>query len=99
MSFHFDDKFFLMGYKKINKILQLINNPDCNVYNGDIGYITKIETRFTPRKKEYVVIDFDGNYVEYTKEDLKMIKHAYAITIHKSQGSEGEILFFSIFVF
>ena len=33
-------------------------------------------------------IDFDGNYVEYTKEDLKMIKHAYAITIHKSQGSE-----------
>ncbi len=75
-------------FREKDKILQLINNPDCNVYNGDIGYITKIETRFTPRKKEYVVIDFDGNYVEYTKEDLKMIKHAYAITIHKSQGSE-----------
>lgn len=39
-------------------------------------------------KKEIVTIDFDGNYVEYTKEDLYMIKHAYAITIHKSQGSE-----------
>ena len=75
-------------YREKDKVLQLVNNPDCNVYNGDIGYIYKIENRFTPRKKEIVIIDFDGNYVEYTKEDLFMIKHAYAITIHKSQGSE-----------
>lgn len=38
-------------FREKDKILQLVNNPDCNVYNGDIGYITKIETRFTPRKK------------------------------------------------
>ena len=38
--------------------------------------------------KNVVTIDFDGNLVEYNKEDLSMIKHAYAITIHKSQGSE-----------
>ncbi len=75
-------------YREQDKVLQLVNNPDCNVYNGDIGYIVSIETKFLPRKKEIITIDFDGNYVEYTKEDMYMIKHAYAITIHKSQGSE-----------
>ena len=75
-------------YREKDKVLQLVNNPDCNVYNGDIGYIYKIETKYLPHKKEIITIDFDGNYVEYTKEDLYMIKHAYAITIHKSQGSE-----------
>ncbi len=75
-------------YRENDKVLQLVNNPDCNVYNGDIGYIVSIETKFTPRKKEVITIDFDGSYVEYTKEDLYMVKHAYAITIHKSQGSE-----------
>lgn len=75
-------------FREGDKVLQLVNNPDCNVYNGDIGYILSIETKFAPRKKEVITIDFDGSYVEYTKEDLYMIKHAYAITIHKSQGSE-----------
>jgi len=75
-------------YRENDKVLQLANNPDCNVYNGDIGYIKKIETKLIPRKKEVITIDFDGNYVEYTKDDMHMIKHAYAITIHKSQGSE-----------
>lgn len=75
-------------YREGDKVLQLANNPDCNVYNGDIGYIKSIELKCNQRKKEIVTIDFDGNYVEYTKEDLYMIKHAYAITIHKSQGSE-----------
>ncbi len=75
-------------YREGDKVLQLANNPDCNVYNGDIGYIKTIELKCNQRKKEIVTIDFDGNYVEYTKEDLYMIKHAYAITIHKSQGSE-----------
>lgn len=75
-------------YRVNDKVLQLANNPDCNVYNGDIGYIKKIETKLVPRKKDIITIDFDGNYVEYKKEDMFMIKHAYAITIHKSQGSE-----------
>lgn len=75
-------------FREKDKVLQLVNNPDCNVYNGDIGFIKSIETKFSPRKKEIITIDFDGNYVEYTKEDMYMIKHAYAITIHKSQGSE-----------
>ena len=75
-------------YREGDKVLQLVNNPDCNVFNGDIGYITSIETVLKPKKTEIITIDFDGNYVEYKKEDMSMIKHAYAITIHKSQGSE-----------
>ena len=75
-------------YREKDKVLQQINNPDCNVFNGDIGYITEIKYKSNNREKDKITINFDGNYVEYTKEDLSMIKHAYAITIHKSQGSE-----------
>lgn len=75
-------------YREHDKVLQLANNPDCNVYNGDIGYIVSITTIYNPKKVEIITIDFDGNYVEYKKEDMNLIKHAYAITIHKSQGSE-----------
>lgn len=75
-------------YREGDKVLQLQNNPDCNVYNGDIGYIYKIKEISTPKKHVEIMIDFDGNYVNYLKEDLQSIKHAYAITIHKSQGSE-----------
>ena len=75
-------------YRENDKVLQQINNPDCNVFNGDIGYIRKIEKKKEKIVKDVITIDFDGSMVEYSKEDLSMIKHAYAITIHKSQGSE-----------
>lgn len=75
-------------YRVNDKVLQLTNSPEDNVYNGDIGYIKEIKSITEPRKKEVLVIDFDGNKVEYKKEDLIMIRHAYAISIHKSQGSE-----------
>ncbi|MCM1053606.1 MAG: ATP-dependent RecD-like DNA helicase [Ruminococcus sp.] len=73
-------------FRENDKVLQLQNNPDCNVFNGDIGFIKKINK--VNGKKDTVIIDFEGNKVEYTKEDMREIKHAYAITIHKSQGSE-----------
>lgn len=75
-------------YKEGDKVLQLVNDADNNVFNGDIGYIKSIATIGNPYKKDVVLIDFDGNIVEYQKKDLKNIRHAYAITIHKSQGSE-----------
>ncbi len=79
--------YFDVVYREQDKVLQLVNNPDCNVYNGDIGYITAIK-EIEGKKGVDVFIDFDGNQVVYAKEDLNNIKHAYAITIHKSQGSE-----------
>ena len=68
-------------YRENDKVIQLVNDLDNNVFNGDVGFIESIYNN-------KIIIDFDGNKVEYSKKDLKEIKHAYAITIHKSQGSE-----------
>ena len=68
-------------YREKDKVLQLVNDLEKNVFNGDIGFIKKIDDK-------EITINFEGNEVVYTKKDLKQIKHAYAITIHKSQGSE-----------
>lgn len=75
-------------YREHDKVLQLVNDPDNNIFNGDIGYISSITNIMSPKKKEVFTIDFDGTKVLYSREDLINIKHAYAITIHKSQGSE-----------
>lgn len=68
-----------------DKVLQLINDPDNNIYNGDIGYV--VETN-AGSKDKVLVVNFYGNAVYYKREDIINLKHAYAITIHKSQGSE-----------
>ena len=75
-------------YRVGDKVLQLTNDPNNGVFNGDIGYIKDIVTITAPKKQEAIVIDFDGNKIDYKKEDMNMVKHAYAISIHKSQGSE-----------
>ncbi len=74
-------------YKVGDKVLQLVNNADNLVFNGDIGFIIDIKNNFL-NKKEVIIIDFAGTIVNYEKKDLKDLRHAYAITIHKSQGSE-----------
>ncbi len=75
-------------YRENDKVLQLVNDVDNNVFNGDIGFISNISSGLGLRKKEVFTINFMGNEVLYTREDLINIKHAYAISIHKSQGSE-----------
>ena len=72
-------------YREGDKVLQLVNDPDNNIYNGDIGYISSINPQ---NKDELLMVNFYGNGVFYKREDLINLKHAYAITIHKSQGSE-----------
>lgn len=72
-------------YREGDKVLQLVNDPDNNIYNGDIGYITETNAG---SKDKVLVVNFYGNAVFYKREDLINLKHAYAITIHKSQGSE-----------
>lgn len=68
-------------YRENDKILQLTNMPDENIFNGDIGVISKIEDK-------NIFIDFDGNLVKFTPSTFKNFKHGYVISIHKSQGSE-----------
>ena len=82
-------KHFDTVYKVDDKVLKLENDPDNNVFNGDIGYITKIED-------DEVHINFDGTVVIYKFKDLSTIKHAYAISIHKSQGSEFNLVIIPI---
>lgn len=72
-------------YRQGDKILQLENMPDDNVFNGDIGFIEKINGN-------EITVSFDGNKVKYKPKDYKAIKHGYAISVHKSQGSEFEIV-------
>lgn len=68
-------------FRENDKVLQLVNMPDEKIFNGDIGIIERID------KKE-IEIDFDGNLVKFTPSNYHNFKHGYAISIHKSQGSE-----------
>ncbi len=74
-------------YRVGDKILNLVNDPDNNIYNGDIGYIKEINL---DSKTDFLVINYDGHDIPYKREDLISITHAYAMSIHKSQGSEFE---------
>ena len=71
-------------YRVGDKVLQLVNDPDNNVFNGDIGYIKQIITG----KNTEILIDYDGNYVTYGRDKFINFRHGYAISIHKAQGSE-----------
>ena len=75
-------------FRENDKVLQLVNDSEKSVFNGDIGKIIMINKHING--KEIIQIDFDGNIVYYEKKELKNITHAYAMTIHKSQGSEFE---------
>lgn len=79
-------------YREGDKVIQLTNMPDENVYNGDIGIIDRI---VNSTKKE-IYIDFDGNIVKYSQANFINFKKAYAISIHKSQGSEFDIVIIPI---
>lgn len=77
-------KYGNITYRKGDKVLNLVNDIDFNISNGDIGYIIDVD----PYNKEVLTVDYDGNIVSYKREMLSTITHAYAITIHKSQGNE-----------
>ena len=74
-------------YRQKDKVMQIKNNYDKNVFNGDIGVITRINN-----EDRTLVIRFDGNAVEYDATELDEVVLAYATTVHKSQGSEYPIV-------
>ena len=76
-------------YRTNDKILQLANENELGLSNGDIGYIVDIiSSKESESKKNEIVVNYDGNYVTYTPEKFINIRHGYAISIHKSQGNE-----------
>lgn len=74
-------------YRENDKVIELVNMPDYNVFNGDIGIITEID-----KDKNEITIDYDGNIVKYTKSNYTNFKLGYVISIHKSQGSEFKVV-------
>ncbi|MCY8233597.1 ATP-dependent RecD-like DNA helicase [Priestia endophytica] len=82
-----------VSYRVGDKVLQLVNQPESNVFNGDIGEIVSVfYAKENTEKQDMLVISFDGNEVSYTKADFNQITHAYCCSIHKSQGSEFPIV-------
>ena len=84
-------------YRSGDKVIHLVNDAEVNVFNGDLGYITDlIPGKYTESKQDEMMIDFDGNEVVYPRNEWYKIRLAYAMSIHKSQGSEFPVVFLPI---
>ena len=75
------------AFRPGDKVMQIRNNYDKEVFNGDIGTIDSINAA-----DRTLVIQFDERYVEYDASELDEIVLAYATTIHKAQGAEYPIV-------
>ena len=74
-------------FRQGDKVMQIRNNYDKSVFNGDIGYITTVDTT-----ERTLTVTFDERLVEYDVTELDELTLAYAVTIHKSQGSEFPVV-------
>ncbi|MBU7126909.1 ATP-dependent RecD-like DNA helicase, partial [Staphylococcus aureus] len=84
-------------FRKGDKVLQLVNRPNDNIFNGDIGVIVGIfGAKENALNKDVLVVDFEGNEITFTKQDMMELTHAYCTSIHKSQGSEFPIVIMPI---
>ncbi|MFO0754595.1 MAG: ATP-dependent RecD-like DNA helicase [Thermodesulfovibrionales bacterium] len=70
-------------FRRGDKVMQMVNNYDKDVFNGDIGIVAKID-----REAQEVAVDYEGRIVAYDYNDLDELVLAYAVSVHKSQGSE-----------
>jgi len=75
------------AFRAEDKVMQIKNNYDKEVFNGDIGIIEAVDAQDRTLK-----VNFDNRIVEYDISELDELVHAYATTIHKSQGSEYPIV-------
>ncbi len=81
--------FNTVQYRAGDKILHLVNDAQANVFNGDLGVITDlVAAKFTDSKQDEIIMDFDGQELTYPRAEWYKITLAYAMSIHKSQGSE-----------
>lgn len=85
-----------IGTKKFregDKLLQLKNRVEDNVFNGDIGILVEVRLKDNfETLTDTIVVDFDGIIIEYTANDFNQLTLAYCMSIHKAQGSEFKIV-------
>ncbi|HEY8364212.1 MAG TPA: ATP-dependent RecD-like DNA helicase [Haloplasmataceae bacterium] len=84
----YNNKIFRLG----DKVIQLVNRPEFNIMNGDIGYIKYIFNDEESDEDIKLIVDYDGSEVYYYENDLNDLALAYCISIHKAQGSEFDIV-------
>lgn len=84
-------------FREGDKILQLKNRVEDNVFNGDIGTLVEIcyKDNFE-YLSDMMIVDFDGTLVEYTPQEFYTLTHAYCMSVHKSQGNEFKIVIMPI---
>ena len=68
-----------------DKVIQTVNNYDLNVFNGDIGHVLQVS-------KDTIIVAFANKQVTYRNRDIEELRLAYAISVHKSQGSEFAVV-------
>lgn len=75
-----------------DRVLHLVNDPENNIFNGDIGKVVSLEVKQDPSPNDKLIASFDGQEVTFLRKDLRNLTLAYCMSIHKSQGSEFPIV-------
>ncbi|RSJ17230.1 ATP-dependent RecD-like DNA helicase [Streptococcus intermedius] len=84
-------------YRQGDRVIHLVNDAESNVFNGDLGYITDLlPAKYADSKQDELTINFDGNEIVYQRSEWYKIRLAYAMSIHKSQGSEFPVVILPI---
>lgn len=84
-------RFGSFKYRTNDKVIQLINRADKGIMNGDIGWVKRINVDYNTSRVKGITVKYDIGDVEYDVDELSEIRLAYAISIHKAQGSEFKV--------
>lgn len=93
IEFAYQEQVFRQG----DRVLHLVNDTESNVFNGDLGYITDLlPAKYSDSKQDEITVDFDGSEITYPRNEWYKMTLAYAMSIHKSQGSEFQVVILPI---
>ena len=93
IEFPHNDQLFRQG----DRVIHLVNDAESNVFNGDLGYISDLlPAKYSDSKQDEITISFEGAEVTYPRNEWYKITLAYAMSIHKSQGSEFQVVILPI---